>query len=555
MLLWMDENFPDLGLASNRVGRVELSKRQDWSLEVSSKIYPLLGPTNAYLVDSIVLGQNILRDSTLQRMECNYFEAYVHVNAVMWEVAFAELRYLTNSKTVSLNPMEVNDLYDRLWRMATQMQGPDALDILEAVYRPWPRLQPSNEALSKWYDTKRDSKEHNLEALRAFYGREDRVEYEQVFRSLLALFGKAIHDAFERNLSDRLESTNGEFSNSKLSASDVERKKNLMCHNNAAERTFAVFRSMLNRYPSMSLRHAATISFSRLNGTFRQQVTNGAGEIVVEGGAAVLADVDLQNVVSDLCSVREGNQGYVTMARRAAHDSDKAAGNESRKRKRDELKAKEIEKARKKAAKANQASEVILATSHRALLDGVAACGGKVTSAKVYLKEQISARPQMGHEYPITTVPVKFRTDTSKKKIRLTKPKGLEGDEVKYLQDLAVLMVKHDSNCAPSSERIDVQLVREVPLLSKKHTSMRSIKLREGLQKKVEALTAPEDDPLLLQLLKKYKGQLLLVYDARPKQTYRVLDVQLYEGKGGSCWEATCVPVESGGKGGWRIPK
>ncbi len=42
------------------------------------------------------LDQNILRDAVLVRLENIRFDAYVHVNALMWKVAFAELRALTN---------------------------------------------------------------------------------------------------------------------------------------------------------------------------------------------------------------------------------------------------------------------------------------------------------------------------------------------------------------------------------------------------------------------------------------------------------------------------
>ncbi len=47
------------------------------------------------------LDQNILRDAVLVRLENIRFEAYVHVSALMWKVAFAELRALTNRKTVT----------------------------------------------------------------------------------------------------------------------------------------------------------------------------------------------------------------------------------------------------------------------------------------------------------------------------------------------------------------------------------------------------------------------------------------------------------------------
>ena len=57
------------------------------------------------------MDENVLRDAVFVRFENIRFEAYVHVNALMWKVAFAELRALTNRKTVAesglgLNPLE-----------------------------------------------------------------------------------------------------------------------------------------------------------------------------------------------------------------------------------------------------------------------------------------------------------------------------------------------------------------------------------------------------------------------------------------------------------------
>jgi hypothetical protein len=59
------------------------------------------------------LDANILRDAVLLRLKNIRFEAYVHVNPLMWKVAFVELRALTNRKSVTesglgLNPMKLN---------------------------------------------------------------------------------------------------------------------------------------------------------------------------------------------------------------------------------------------------------------------------------------------------------------------------------------------------------------------------------------------------------------------------------------------------------------
>ena len=65
--LWLEETYPDV--VHKSIGRVELSKRQDWVMEVSSKIFPIMGKLHEYLVNRVPDGPNVLRDSTLQRIE------------------------------------------------------------------------------------------------------------------------------------------------------------------------------------------------------------------------------------------------------------------------------------------------------------------------------------------------------------------------------------------------------------------------------------------------------------------------------------------------------
>jgi hypothetical protein len=93
---FLAKNWSDLG---NRcVGRAEHSKRQDWICEASWKFHNLINPIIDYTVSTLRLGANILRDSVLTRLENLHYEAYVHTNAIMWKVAFEELRGLTNKK-------------------------------------------------------------------------------------------------------------------------------------------------------------------------------------------------------------------------------------------------------------------------------------------------------------------------------------------------------------------------------------------------------------------------------------------------------------------------
>ena len=102
------------------------------------------------------MDENILRDAVLVRLENIRFEAYVHVNALMWKVAFAELRALTNRKAVQesglgMNPMELNELYESLWNMGVLVQSEQAMDIFNPEYRPWPKLHEGDPVSVKFY--------------------------------------------------------------------------------------------------------------------------------------------------------------------------------------------------------------------------------------------------------------------------------------------------------------------------------------------------------------------------------------------------------------------
>jgi hypothetical protein len=91
------------------------------------------------------VNSNILRDAVLVRSENIKFEAYVHINALMWKVAFAELRALTNRKAVTesglgLNPMELNQLYDHLWNVGVLLQSDNCFAVLEPAIGRGPKF-------------------------------------------------------------------------------------------------------------------------------------------------------------------------------------------------------------------------------------------------------------------------------------------------------------------------------------------------------------------------------------------------------------------------------
>ena len=543
---WLTENHPNL--IAKSVGRVELSKRQDWICEVSAKIWPLFDAILEYLVPTLRDEANILRDSTLMRMETYHFECYIHVCALMWVTVFEELRYLTNSKKFNLNPLELNEIFDALWKVGNKMRGGEAFDLFEEAFRPWPRLRPEDPDIQEWYDAQLERKANDLEMLRSYTEKEDAASYTVILRQVLQVFGKSIQAAFERNWGDYLEATDGNQANSKLTESEKLRVKDMVCHNNHAERTFAVIRSLLQRYPSMSLRTASVCAHARLNRNGRRE--NG-GEHWTYGDSPVL-----RAAVNELCSVRHKSVGKVTALLRQHHKDDSVAQRENRKRKQDEKLESARRKIRARAAKADAAAETELVTSVESLRLKLLACGEVKKTALALLIDQVNARLCSDREYPLSTIGMEFRNDRGKKKIRSTSKN--KGDRAEYLQQLLELMIEHDVKQESVVPVHDMDIVRGLPAISVAHTSARSKDLKQQLKEDVRKECAPVDDPCLVSLRDEYLGKILYVDDDKswPQQTFRVVDVQFYKGQGRyhDSWEATCEPVEPDGEGGWSVP-
>ena len=73
----------------------------------------------------------------------------------MWRVVYRELRAVTNDATLALNPMDINDIYDHVWDVATLLMSDDCLTIFDEGYegfRPWPKIKHGTEESWDFYD-------------------------------------------------------------------------------------------------------------------------------------------------------------------------------------------------------------------------------------------------------------------------------------------------------------------------------------------------------------------------------------------------------------------
>ncbi len=112
----------------------------------------------------------------------------------------------------------------------------------------------------------------------------------------------------------------------------------MLCHNNHAERPFAVLRAIWKSYPSLSLQNLGWLSHSLANGTHRPAYTygilkGGDGNHSHEAGIALTAHPNLKRAVNIVCSVRRKTIGAMTQMLRAAQTSDREEQVATRKRK------------------------------------------------------------------------------------------------------------------------------------------------------------------------------------------------------------------------------
>jgi hypothetical protein len=68
----------------------------------------------------------------------------------MWRQVFRELRALTNDKTIKVNPLQLNELYDHLWNVGELLTTDSCLELFHGDFRPWPK-HPLEQGGDKFY--------------------------------------------------------------------------------------------------------------------------------------------------------------------------------------------------------------------------------------------------------------------------------------------------------------------------------------------------------------------------------------------------------------------
>ena len=178
------------------------------------------------------------------------------------------------------------------------MQTEKALILLQPYFRPWPHIYQNKKRSSKFYQHLEHTLEADMATLRAYSGRADVKKYEDMLRTVLGLFGKGIIASLEFTMKDYLKQTNGRLRTDVRDEAEVRACKAMLCHNNHAERPFAVLRHYKRVFCSLSLTNLSKLSQSLVNGT-HIPARNG-----LAAGIALTADPRLRACIGRLSRVR-----------------------------------------------------------------------------------------------------------------------------------------------------------------------------------------------------------------------------------------------------------
>jgi hypothetical protein len=199
--------------------------------------------------------------------------------------------------------------------------------------------------------------------------------------------------------------------------------KHMFCHNNHAERPFAVARAFNRLYPALTLYNLSNLSHSMVNGTHRPEHIFGRTSVkdrtnMKPPGIALTADPVLRLTVNKLCSVRTRKVGSITSLVRIANKEAIKAKDTNRKRK-----AKEDfdERVRLKAQRAEKRDKADYTAQKELVLDDnelniqLQARKGNKKARLAFLHEQYHARvscgnpriyPGLGNNIPLCRLPL-----------------------------------------------------------------------------------------------------------------------------------------------------
>ena len=452
--------------------------------------------------------------------------------------------------------MELNTLYEHLYDLGIKLQTEACFDILHEGFRPWPHVYKNKGRSRQFYKAVDRNLSDDLQRIGLNKDREDYDKYETIMRAIFKCFGLGIIDSLEFTMKDYLKQTDGDKQNANREDWEIKAVEKMVCHNNFAERPFAVLKAFARMYPTLSLENLSWLTHCIVNGTHRcaevyGKVTKQTPVNARMAGIALTAHPALKRAVNELCSVRKRTLGRVTGLVREARKLDKVAQVANRKRKATDKHEAQIRKQARTAASRDKAEETATNSLVRDVeeLDvQLKARGNNKDSRVTYLKEQIYARiagenprlyPGLGDEW---------RKQGGKIRISATCKNQTAED---YLSKLLSAMLKEDSQTCginDTNRAFHTQdYIRVVPSIALDFTNPKAIAYKKEFSKQIADLATPIDDPTYIELHRKYYGAILFDNETRATQKlFRIAAIQFvrsFTANRHSCWEATCEPV------------
>jgi hypothetical protein len=452
--------------------------------------------------------------------------------------------------------MELNTLYEHLYDLGTKLQTEACFDILHEGFRPWPHVYKNKGRSRQFYKAVDRNLSDDLQRIGLNKDREDYDKYETIMRAVFKCFGLGIIDSLEFTMKDYLKQTDGDKQNANREDWEIKAVEKMVCHNNFAERPFAVLKAFARMYPTLSLENLSWLTHCIVNGTHRcaevyGKVTKQTPVNARMAGIALTAHPALKRAVNELCSVRKRTLGRVTGLVREARKLDKVAQVANRKRKATDKHEAQIRKQARTAASRDKAEETATNSLVRDVeeLDvQLKARGNNKDSRVTYLKELIYARiagenprlyPGLGDEW---------RKQGGKIRISATCKNQTAED---YLSKLLSAMLKEDSQTCginDTNRAFHTQdYIRVVPSIALDFTNPKAIAYKKEFSKQIADLATPIDDPTYIELHRKYNGAILFDNETRATQKlFRIAAIQFvrsFTANRHSCWEATCEPV------------
>ncbi len=205
-------------------------------------------------------------------------------------------------------------------------------------FRAWPHIYKDGGRSKLFYSKIERNMKEDLAMLRCYSAREDSVEYSGILKQVFQKFGEGIHASLTFTLKKYLRRTNGELQNANREDWKMKATNQMFCHNNNAERPFAVARAFKNIYPALTLYNLSNLSHSLVNGTHRPEHVFGRTSAkdrcnMKPPGIALTAHPILRQAVNKLCSVRTRKIGAITSLVRNANKAAMVARDANRKSK------------------------------------------------------------------------------------------------------------------------------------------------------------------------------------------------------------------------------